>query len=123
MEKFKLWLMMVPAAWLGGTLILVCIWIGPHLFSDPVVLITYGLLSLIPVFLAWVATYYVIEHIEDGFWKLECKLNNEMELEERLEQLREQRLRVETEITKLTDLHGSRESAIDTFYLNRANKQ
>jgi CRISPR/Cas system CMR subunit Cmr4 (Cas7 group RAMP superfamily) len=85
------------------------------------VLITYGLLSLIPVFLAWVATYYVIEHIEDGFWKLECKLNNEMELEERLEQLREQRLRVETEITKLTELHGSRESAIDTFYLKRTS--
>jgi hypothetical protein len=123
MEKFKFWLMMIPPAWLGGTLILVCIWIGPHLFSDPVRVITYGLLSLIPVFLPWVATYYVIEHIEDGFWKLECKLNNEMELEERLEQLREQRLRVETEITKLTELHGSRESAIDVFYLNRANKQ
>jgi hypothetical protein len=76
-----------------------------------------------PCFFPWVATYYVIEHIEDGFWKLECKLNNEMELEERLEQLREQRLRVETEITKLTELHGSRESAIDVFYLNRANKQ
>ena len=69
------------------------------------------------------ATYYVIEHIEDGFWKLECKLNNEMELEDRLDQLREQRLRVETEITKLTELHGSRESAVDVFYLNGANKQ
>ena len=115
--------MMIPPAWLGGTLILVCIWIGPHLFSDPVWAIGYGLLSFIPVFLPWVATYYVIEHIEVGFWKLECKLNNEKELEERLAQLREQRLRVETEITKLTELHGSRESAIDVFYLNRANKQ
>ena len=58
-------------------------------------MIGYGLLSLIPIFLPWAATHYVIEHIEDHFWKLECKLNNEMELEERLEQLREQRLRRE----------------------------
>ena len=122
MEKFKLWAMMIPPAWLGGTLILVCIWIGPHLFPSPVGLIFYGLLSLIPIFLAWAATHYVVEHIEDHFWKLEYKLNNEMELEGRLEQLREQRLRVETEITKLTELHGSRESAIDVFYRNRANK-
>lgn len=123
MEKFKLWVMMIPPAWLGGTLILVCISIGPHLFSNPVGLIFYGLLSLIPVFLAWAATYYVIEHIEDHFWKLECKLNNEVELEERLEQLKEKRLRVESEITKLTELYGSRGTAIEAFYLNQANKQ
>ena len=123
MEKFKLWVMMIPPAWLGGTLILVCIWIGPHLFSNPVGMIVYGLLSLIPIFLAWAATHYVIEYIEDHFWKLECKLNNEMELEERLEHLREQRLRVESEITKLTELYGSRGTAIEVFYLNQANKQ
>ena len=123
MEKFKLWMMMIPPVWLGGTLILVCIWIGPHLFSNPIGLIFYGLLSLIPIFLAWVATHYVIEHIEDRFWKLECKLNNEMELEERLEQLREKRLGVESEITKLTELYGSRGTAIEVFYLNQANKQ
>jgi hypothetical protein len=73
--------------------------------------------------LAWAATHYVIEYIEDHFWKLECKLNNEIELEERLEQLREQRLRVESEITKLTELYGSRGTAIEVFYLNQANKQ
>ena len=123
MEKFKLWVMMIPPAWLGGTLILFCIWIGPHLFSNPVGMIGYGLLSLIPIFLPWVATYYVIQHIKDHFWKLECKLNNEMELEERLEQLREQRLHVESEITKLTELYGSRGTTIEVFYLNQANKQ
>jgi hypothetical protein len=95
----------------------------PSPFSDPVGLIGHGLLSLVPILLSWVATYYVIEHIEDGSWKLECKLNNERELEERLEQLKEQRLRVESEITKLTELYGSRGTAIEAFYLNRANKQ
>jgi hypothetical protein len=76
-----------------------------------------------PYFFSWAATHYVIEHIEDHFWKLECKLNNEMELEERLEQLKEKRLRVESEITKLTELYGSRGTAIEVFYLNQANKQ
>jgi len=115
--------MMIPPAWLGGTVILMCIWIGPHLFSDPVRLIGDGLLSLIPIFVPWAATYYVIEHLEHEFWKLECKLNNETELEKCLEQLRERRERVEIELARLTELHGSRETAIEVFYQNRTNKQ
>ena len=119
MKKLTLWLMMIPPAWLGGTLTLIAMWIGPPMFSNPVRLIGVGLLLLIPIFLAWVATYYVIEHIGREFWKLECKLNSEVELQHRLTQLREETERAETEITRLTELYGSREAAIEVFYQNR----
>ena len=119
MKKSDLWVMMIPPAWLGGTLTLIAMWIGPPIFSDPVRLIGIGLLLLIPIFLPWVATYYVIEYIERKFWKLECKLNSEVELQDRLTQLREQTEGVETEITRLTELYGSREAAIEVFYQNR----
>ena len=99
MKKFNLWLMMIPPAWLGGTLTLIAMWIGPPIFSDPVRLIGVGLLLLIPIFLPWVATYYVINHIERKFWKLECKLNSEVEIQDRLTQLRERTEDAETEIT------------------------
>jgi CRISPR/Cas system CMR subunit Cmr4 (Cas7 group RAMP superfamily) len=119
MKKFSLWLMMIPPACLGGTLTLIAMWIGPPIFSDPVRLVGVGLLLLIPIFLAWVATCYVIDHIEREFWKLECKLNSEVELHDRLTQLREQTENAETEITRLTELYGSREAAIEVFYQNR----
>jgi hypothetical protein len=119
MKKSNLWVMMIPPAWLGGTLTLIAMWMGPPIFSDPVRLIGIGLLLLIPIFLPWVATYYVIEYIERKFWKLECKLNSEVELQDRLTQLREQTEGVETEITRLTELYGSREAAIEVFYQNR----
>jgi hypothetical protein len=119
MKKLNLWLMMIPPAWLGGTLTLIAVWSGPSIFSDPVRLIGVGLLLLIPIFLPWVATYYVIDHIEREFWKLECKLNSEVELQDRLTRLREHTERAETEITRLTELYGSREAAIEVFYQNR----
>ena len=119
MKKSNLWLMMIPPACLGGTLTFIAMWIGPPMFSNPVRLIGVGLLLLIPIFLAWVATYYVIEHIGREFWKLECKLNSEVELQHRLTQLREETERAETEITRLTELYGSREAAIEVFYQNR----
>ena len=118
MKKLNLWLMMIPPACLGGTLI-IAIWIGPQIFSDPVRLIGVGLLLLIPIFLTGVATYYVINHIEREFWKLECKLNSGVELQDRLTQLRERTEGAETEITRLTELYGSREAAIEVFYQNR----
>ena len=119
MKKRNLWLMMIPPAWLGGTLALIGMWLGPPIFSDPVRLLGVGLLLLIPIFLPWIATYYVIDHIGREFWKLECKLNSEVELQERLTQLRERTEGAETEITRLTELYGSREAAIEVFYQNR----
>lgn len=119
MKKFSLWLMMIPPACLGGTLTLIAMWIGPPIFSDPVRMVGAGLLLLIPIFLSLVATCYVIDHIEREFWKLECKLNSEVELHDRLTQLREQTENAETEITRLTELYGSREAAIEVFYQNR----
>ena len=119
MKKLNLWLMMIPPAWLGGTLALIAMWIGPPVFPDPVRLIGFGLLLLIPIFLTGVATYYVINHIERKFWKLECKLNSEVELQDRLTQLRARTEGAETEITRLTELYGSREAAIEVFYHNR----
>ena len=119
MKKLNLWLMMIPPACLGGTLTLIALWTGPPSFSDPVRLIGVGLLLLIPIFLSLVATYYVIGHIEREFWKLECKLNSGVELQDRLTQLRERTEGAETEITRLTELYGSREAAIEVFYQNR----
>ena len=108
MEKFKLWLMMIPPAWLGGTLTLIFTWMGPHPFSDPVRLIFGGMLSLIGLFVPWMATHYVIQHIEEEFSKLETKFDNEEELLERLQYLKAKREREEIEIARLTELHGSR---------------
>jgi hypothetical protein len=119
MKKLNLWLMMIPPAWLGGTLTLIATRIGPPIFSDPVRLIGVGLLLLIPIFLPCAATYYVIDHIEREFWKLECKLNSEVALQDRLTQLREQTEHAENEITRLTQVYGSREAAIEVFYQNR----
>ena len=119
MKKFNLWLMMIPPAWLGGTLTLIAMWIGPPMFSNPVRLIGVGLLLLIPIFLPLIATYYVVDHIGREFWKLECKLNSEVELQDRLTQLRARTEGAETEITRLTELYGSREAAIEVFYQNR----
>jgi hypothetical protein len=119
MKKLNLWLMMIPPAWLGGTLAVIATWLGPAIFSDPVRLLGAGLLLLIPIFLPWIATYYVIDHIGREFWKLECKLNSEVELQDRLTQLRERTEGAETELTRLTELYGSREAAIEVFYQNR----
>jgi hypothetical protein len=89
MQKFNLWLMMIPPAWLGGTVTLICTWIGPNPFSDPVRLIFATLFSIIPIFTPFLATYYVVQHIENEFWKIERKLSDENELIQLLESVRE----------------------------------
>jgi hypothetical protein len=88
MEKFNLWLMMIPAAWLGGTVTLICTWIGPNPFGDPGRLISFAIFSVVPIFTPFLATYFAVQHIEEEFWKLERKLSSESELVELLESAR-----------------------------------
>jgi hypothetical protein len=47
---------------------------------------------------------------------------NEEELLERLQYLKAKREREEIEIARLTELHGSREAAIEVFFRDRRSK-
>jgi hypothetical protein len=121
MEKFNLWLMMIPPAWLGGTITIIYTWIEPHFSHDPVGVIVGVLLSLIGLFVPFMATYYVVKHIEEEFWKLERRFDNEEELLDRVQVLKDKREREEIEITRLTALLGSREAAIHELFRRKKN--